>query len=505
MATVLQNNSNIAPFEGDQRSLPAFRSPPHNFEAEKALLGAILANNNAFDRVTDFLKSEHFADPVHGRIFDALARLILRNQIADPVTLRMFFEQDGSLADVGGPRYLAELAASMVSIINVNDYGRLIYDLHVKRQLIDLGEQVVNRAYDPELEAEQQISEAENHLYKLAETGEMENGFSAFSNAVTEAIKIAEAAHKRDGRLAGVGTGFRDIDEMLGGLHPSDLIILAGRPSMGKTALATNIAYNAAANYKTEMDSSGRAQVVSGAVVGFFSLEMSSDQLAARILSEQSNIASDAMRRGKLTDSEFDRLAQCATDLHRLPLYIDDTPAMSISMLRTRAKRLKREHGLGLVIVDYLQLMTGSQRTDNRVLEIGEITRGLKTLAKELKIPVIALSQLSRQVENREDKRPQLADLRESGTIEQDADVVSFIYREAYYLERAEPQQRPEDSPDKYAERHERWQSRIDECRHIADLILAKQRHGPTGTVSLYFDGMYTRFGDLDTQHTNAH
>ncbi len=503
MALSAQNASNIAPFEGDQRNLPAFRSPPHNFEAEKALLGAILANNNAFDRVTDFLKSEHFADPVHGRIYDALARLILRNQIADPVTLRMFFEQDGTLTDVGGARYLGELAASMVSIINVGDYGRLIYDLFIKRQLIDLGEQVVNRAYEPEVEAEEQISAAEAHLYELAEHGQMENGFKGFNLAVTEAINIAGAAHKRDGRLAGVGTGFRDIDEMLGGLHPSDLIILAGRPSMGKTALATNIAYNAAANYKIEKNANGEDEVASGGVVGFFSLEMSSDQLAARILSEQSNIPSDAMRRGKLTNEEFERLTACATNLYKLPLYIDDTPGMSISMLRTRAKRLKREKGLGLVIVDYLQLMTGTNRTDNRVQEISEITRGLKTLAKELRIPVIALSQLSRQVENREDKRPQLADLRESGTIEQDADVVAFIYREAYYMERAEPQQRPDESPDKFAERAERWQSRIDEVRHVADFIMAKQRHGPTGTISLYFDGMYTRFGDLDTQHTD--
>jgi len=505
MALSAQNASNIAPFEGDQRNLPAFRSPPHNFEAEKALLGAILANNNAFDRVTDFLKAEHFADPIHGRIYEALARLIQRNQIADPVTLRLFFEQDGTLADVGGARYLGELAASMVSIINVGDYGRLIYDLFVKRQLIDLGEQVVNRAYDPEVEAEEQISAAEAHLYELAENGQMENGFRPFSNAITEAIHIAEAAHKRDGKLAGVGTGFRDLDERLGGLHPSDLIVLAGRPSMGKTALATNIAYNAAANYQTEIDANGNEKVVNGAVVGFFSLEMSADQLAARILSEQASIPSDAMRRGKLTNEEFERLAACAMTIHNKPLYIDDTPGMSIAMLRTRAKRLKREKGLGLVIVDYLQLMTGSMRTDNRVLEIGEITRGLKTLAKELRIPVIALSQLSRQVENREDKRPQLADLRESGTIEQDADVVSFIYREAYYLDKSEPQQRPDESPDKYAERHERWQSRIEECRHVADVILAKQRHGPTGTVSLFFDGMFTRFGDLDTQHTDMH
>ena len=504
MPIAAQSTSNIAPFDGDQRGLTTYRTPPHNFEAEKALLGAILANNNAYDRVNDFLRPEHFADPIHGGIFGALARLIERNQIADPVTLRMFFEQDGSLADVGGPRYLAELAASMVSIINVGDYGRLIYDLHLKRQLIDLGEQVVNRAFSPEVEdaAEIQIAAAEERLYDLATTGEMERGFKPFTTAITEAVRMAEAAHKRDGRIAGVATGFRDLDEMLGGFHPSDLIILAGRPSMGKTALATNIAYNAAASYRTEIDANGRTQVTGGAVVGFFSLEMSADQLAARVISEQANIPSDAMRRGRLSNAEFDRLAECATQLHQLPLYIDDTPAMSVSMLRTRARRLKREKGLGLVIVDYLQLMEGSSRTENRVLEIGEITRGLKTLAKELNVPVLALSQLSRAVESREDKRPQLSDLRESGTIEQDSDVVSFIFRESYYLERGEPQPRGDETPDKFADRHERWQARIDETRHVAELLIGKQRHGPTGAIKLFFDGTFTRFGDLDTQHT---
>ena len=314
---------------------------------------------------------------------------------------------------------------------------------------------------------------------------------------------MAEAAHKRDGKIAGVATGLRDIDTVMGGLHPSDLLILAGRPSMGKTALATNIAFNAAYDYKFEINETGDKKTTDGAVVGFFSLEMSWEQLAARILSEQTEIASDKMRRGTLSNDEFDRLVVASQQLHRLPIFIDDTPAMSVSMLRTRARRLRREQGLGLIIVDYLQLMESSGRTENRVQEIAEITRGLKTLAKELNVPVLALSQLSRAVEQREDKRPQLSDLRESGTIEQDADVVSFIFRESYYLERAEPIQRHDESPDKFAERFDRWETRLNEVRHHSEVIIAKQRHGPTGSVKLFFDGMFTRFGDLDTQHTD--
>jgi replicative DNA helicase len=506
MATAAQNTSAVQPLNDDEH-LPSFRSPPHNFEAEKALLGAIFANNNAYDRVSDFLRADHFADPIHGKIFGSVAKLIERGQIADPITLRNFFEQDGSLADVGGVEYLADLAASMVNVINAAEYGRSIYDLHLKRQLIELGETVVNQAYSPDLDstAMRQIERAEQTLYDLATTGELEGGFKDFRSSIITAIEMAEAAHKRDGRIAGVATGLRDIDLQLGGLHPSDLIILAGRPSMGKTALATNIAFNAAYDYKVEIDDTGNKTVQDGAVVGFFSLEMSSEQLAARILSEQTEIASDKMRRGTLSNEEFDKLVVASQQLHKLPIFIDDTPAMSVSMLRTRARRLKREHGLGLIIVDYLQLMESSNRTDNRVQEIAEITRGLKTLAKELNVPVVALSQLSRAVEQREDKRPQLSDLRESGTIEQDADVVTFIFRESYYLERGEPAQRPDESPDKFAERFDRWETRLNEVRHQSEFIVAKQRHGPTGTVKLYFDGMFTRFGDLDTQHTEGY
>ena len=484
-------------------SFSQFRSQPHNFEAEKALLGAIFANNNAYDRVASYLRPECFADPIHGKIFDAASKLIERGQIADPITLHNFFEQNGSIKDVGGARYLAEIAGSMVSVINSAEYGKSIYDLHLKRQLIELGEQVVNRAYTPEVDdpATMQIEYAEQILYDLATTGEIEGGFQHFKSTVISAIEMAEIAHKRDGQLSGVSTGLRDLDQIMGGLHPSDLVILAARPSMGKTALATNIAFNAAYDYKIKTTEGGEKITTDGAVVGFFSLEMSAEQLAARILSEQAPIASDKMRRGTLSNDEFDKLVVASQQLHQLPIFIDDTPALSVSALRTRARRLKRNEGLGLIIVDYLQLMEGSSRTDNRVQEISEITRGLKTLAKELDVPVLALSQLSRAVEQREDKRPQLSDLRESGTIEQDADVVSFIFRQAYYDERNEPVQRPEESPEKFAARYTEWEERSEKNRFIAEVIIGKQRHGPTGTTKLHFNGRYTRFGDLDTQH----
>ena len=507
MATAIQNPTNVQAIQENDQSLPSFRSPPHNFEAEKALLGAIFANNNAYDRVSGYLRPEHFADPIHGNIYDATSKLIERGQIADPITLRTFFEQDGSLTDVGGTRYLAEIAGSMVNVINAVEYGRLIYDLHLKRHLIELGEQVVNNAYSPEVDdnAMKQIENAEQTLYDLATTGEIEGSFQNFKSSVVSAVEMAEIAHKRDGHLSGVATGMRDLDQIMGGLHPSDLVILAGRPSMGKTALATNIAFNAAYDYRVETDEQGNQRVTDGAVVGFFSLEMAAEQLAARILSEQAEIASEKIRRGTLSNDEFDKLVVASQQLHKLPIFIDDTPAMSVGMLRTRARRLKRNEGLGLIVVDYLQLMEGTTRNDNRVQEISEITRGLKTLAKELDVPVLALSQLSRAVEQREDKRPLLSDLRESGTIEQDADVVTFIFREAYYLERAEPTQRPEESADKYAERYTHWEGRIEEVRHHAEIIIGKQRHGPTGTAKLYFDGTYTRFGDLDTQHTQSY
>jgi replicative DNA helicase len=477
-----------------------FRTPPHNLEAEQALLGAVLLNNRAYEKVSEFLRPEHFAEPVHGRIYVACGRLIERGQIANPVTLKTYFEQDGALAEVGGPAYLAQLANAVVSIINAEDYGRLVHDLHLRRELIALGSDMVNGAYEPSVDASalDQIAQAEGKLYDLATIGQIEGGFEDFRRVLIEAINQAEAAHKRQGKLSGVPTGLIDLDKKLGGLHASDLIILAGRPSMGKTALATNIAFNAARAYTEEVDAAGSKKAVDGAMVAFFSLEMSSEQLATRILAEQGEIASHKIRQGELANDEFERLVAAAQELHRLPLYIDDTPALSISAVRTRARRLKRQHGLGLIVLDYLQLLRGSGATaENRVQEISEITRGLKALAKELDVPVIALSQLSRAVEQREDKHPQLADLRESGSIEQDADVVMFVFREQYYLERAEPGRRPEETEEKFNERHAKWHERCEEVWNTAEVIIAKQRHGPVGTVRLSFHGEFTRFGNL--------
>jgi len=481
-----------------------FRAPPHNYEAEQALLGAVLLNNRAFERVSEFLRAEHFADPVHGRLFAACGKLIERGQIANPVTLKTYFENDGGLAEIGGTQYLAQLANAVVSIINAEDYGKLIHDLHLRRELIALGQDMVNDAYQIQIErpAMDQIGTSEAKLYELATTGETEGGFEAFGSVLVETIRQAESAHKRQGKLSGVPTGLIDMDTRLGGLHPSDLLILAGRPSMGKTSLATNIAFNAAKAYKEEVDALGNKKAVDGAVVAFFSLEMSSEQLAGRILAEQAEISSHKIRQGEMSNEEFERLVIAAQQLNTLPLYIDDTPALSISAVRTRSRRLKRQHGLGLVVVDYLQLLRGSAATaESRVQEVSEITRGLKALAKELEVPVIALSQLSRAVEQREDKRPQLSDLRESGSIEQDADVVMFVYREQYYLERAEPGRRPEESEEKFNERYDSWHKRLLEVVNTAEVIIAKQRHGPVGTVRLSFQGEFTKFGNLDTHH----
>jgi replicative DNA helicase len=493
---------------GADRSATAFRAPPHNVEAEKALLGAILVNNKAYERVSEFLRGEHFVLAQHGKIFDACARLIERGQIADPVTLRNFFEQTESLADIGGPAYLGDLAMAAVGIINAGEYGRLVYDLHLKRQLIGLGEDMVNDAFGADVEhsAMEQIQVAEQRLYDLASTGEVEGGFRSFKESLKSAVEVAQAAHQRQGQLSGVTTGLRDLNAKLGGLHRSDLLILAGRPSMGKTALATNIAFNAAKAYREERGDDGRVKVVDGAVVGFFSLEMSAEQLATRILSEQAMISSDKIRKGLLSNDEFNRLVVASQELEQLPIFIDDSPGLTVSALRTRARRLKRQHGLGLIVIDYLQLMSASPGSADkgRVQEVSEITRGLKTLAKELDVPVLALSQLSRQVENRDDKRPQLADLRESGSIEQDADVVMFIFRGEYYLSRAEPIQRADEAIDKFTQRHEHWMQRCEEAHNKAEVIVAKQRHGPIGSVNLFFEGEFTRFGDLDTQHGEA-
>ena len=492
--------SSIASFPAADPVTPAYRTPPHNFQAEQALLGALMLNNRAYDQVSEFLRPEHFADPGHGRIFAACVTLIERGQMANPVTLKTVVENDPRVVEIGGVEYLAQLAGSVVSIINAGDYGRLIFDLHLRRELIDLGAQVVNNAYesDPDNNADMQIGQAEAKLFDLATIGQAEGGFEDFRTVVINAIDLAEAAHKRQGKLSGVPTGLLDLDSKLGGLHPSDLVILAGRPSMGKTALATNVAFNAALAYAEERDALGNPKAVDGAKVAFYSLEMSSEQLATRILAEQAQVASHKIRQGELSHEEFERLTRAAQDLHKLKLYIDDTPALTISAIRTRSRRLKRKEGLGLIIIDYLQLVRGSgSHSENRVQEVSEITRGLKALAKELDVPVIALSQLSRAVEQREDKRPQLSDLRESGSIEQDADVVMFVFREQYYLERAEPGRRPDEAEDKFNERHSKWMQRCEEVHNTAEVIVAKQRHGPVGTVRLSFQGEYTKFGNL--------
>jgi replicative DNA helicase len=480
---------------GEPRTL--FRVPPHNFEAEMALLGAILTNNRAYEKVSEFLASEHFADKRHGRIFEAIRKLVDAGQIADAVTLKGFFESDGTLDDIGGPSYLARLAASVVSVVNAEDYGRTVHDRALRRDLIGIGEDIVNRAYEIELDAtaQQQIEIAEQSLYTLATEGAYQTDFKAFSEAMKQALAMAEAALKRDGNLAGVATHLDDLDRLLGGLHPSDLIIVAGRPGMGKSALATNIAFNAASRYREEANERGERYLADGAVVGIFSLEMSAEQLATRLIAEQTGIGSHEIRTGKISTEEYGKLVDVTHRLAHIPLFIDDTAGLTISQLRTRARRLKRQHDLSLIIIDYLQLLRPAPGTrfENRVQELSEITRSLKQLAKELNVPLIALSQLSRQVEQREDKRPQLADLRESGSIEQDADVVMFIYREEYYLRPKEPSQ---EDP-KYGE----WQEKLKRAHNQAEVIVAKQRHGPTGVVKLFFEEKLTRFGNLDSVH----
>jgi replicative DNA helicase len=474
------------------------RIPPYNTEAEQALLGAILINNAAYLRVSEFLQPEHFGNAMHGRIFAAIGKLIERGQIANPVTLKNLFDQDGALTEIGGAQYLARLAGAAATIINAEDYGRAVHDLYLRRELITLGEDVVNDAYRQDLEdsPRAQIERAEKKLFDLATTGQAERGFQVFSAALTDAITSAEAAFKRSGKTVGLATGFIDLDRKLGGLHRSDLVILAGRPSMGKTSLATNIAFSSARAYKAGHASDGRKVAEDGAVVGFFSLEMSAEQLATRILSEVSGVASDRIRRGDVSREDFDKFVQATQQLASLPLFIDDTPALTVSALRTRARRLKRQQGLGLVVVDHIQLLRPSTQLrviENRVQEISDLTRSLKALAKELDVPVLALSQLSRAVEQREDKRPILADLRESGSIEQDADVVMFIFREEYYLSR-EPTRRPDEAESKFSERYQEWRERLEKIHGLGEIIVAKQRHGPIGTVKLRFDAETTKF-----------
>lgn len=465
---------------------------PHSIEAEQQLLGAILTNNDLFDRVAQILRAEHFYDPVHARIFDTAAARIAKNNLASPVTLKAFLEDDAGLAELGGPAYLMRLAGAAISSFAVRDYAEMIYDLAIRRELIDVGNEIAAKAARVEVQSEpkEQIVEAEQKLYALAEQGQTEQGFQSFLTAVTDAVKVANAAYQREGGLAGVSTGLIDMDKKLGGLHRSDLLILAGRPSMGKTSLATNVAFNIARAYKKGITSSGEEGAVDGGVVGFFSLEMSAEQLASRILSEVAKIPSNQIRRGDFTEGEFRRIVDAAKELEAAPLFIDDTPALPISQLAARARRLKRTHGLDALFVDYLQLVRGTGRSENRVNEISEITMGLKAIAKELDIPVVALSQLSRQVENREDKRPQLSDLRESGSIEQDADVVMFVFREEYYKEREKP-------GDHELDKMAIWQEEMERLHGKAEVVIGKQRHGPIGTVELSFEGQFTRFGNL--------
>ncbi|WP_093966947.1 replicative DNA helicase [Actibacterium lipolyticum] len=463
---------------------------PHNIEAEQQLLGAILTNNDIYDRVASVLQPHHFYEPVHSRIYEVAAARIAKNALASPVTLKSFLEDDEGLKELGGPAYLARLAGAAISSFAARDYAQMIYDFAIRRELIGLGKDIASKAarVDVESEPKEQIVEAEQHLYKLGEQGQSESGFQSFLRAVTDAVLVANSAYQRGGGMAGLSTGLVDLDKQLGGLHPSDLLILAGRPSMGKTSLATNIAFNVAKAYKRGVRPDGTEGAIDGGVVGFFSLEMSAEQLAGRVLAEASEISSHKIRQGDMTESEFRRFVEAAKTLEACPLFIDDTPALPISQLAARARRLKRTHGLDVLIVDYLQLCRGT--ADNRVNEIAEISMGMKAIAKELNIPVIALSQLSRQVESRDDKRPQLSDLRESGSIEQDADCVLFVYRGEYYKEREKP-----DEGDMAA--IEKWKEDMERLHGKAEVIVGKQRHGPIGTVELSFEPQFTRFGNL--------
>ena len=465
---------------------------PHSIEAEQQLLGGLLNNNDLYYSLEDKVDPEHFYDPVHSRIFEIISTRIKDGKLASAVTVNTFLTEDEALKELGGSSYLAQLMAGSVASSAIKDYSKLVYDLAIRRQLIILGQEISSRAQSIKVDEqpEEQIILAEQNLYKIGDSGKSETGFKSFLKALGEAVQVANAAHHRDGNLAGISTGFIDLDKKMGGLHSSDLIILAGRPSMGKTSLATNIAYNIAKSFKKNDNADGTSETVNGGIVGFYSLEMSAEQLAARILSETAEIPSEQIRRGDMTESEFRRFVEAAKSIESSPLFIDDTPALTIAQLASRARRLKRTHGLDALIIDYLQLVRAGSSRDNRVNEISEITQGLKAIAKELNIPVIALSQLSRQVENRDDKRPQLADLRESGSIEQDADVVLFVYREEYYKEREKPS-------DHDLEKMAIWQEEMDRLHGRAELILGKQRHGPIGTVELSFEGKYTRFGNL--------
>ena len=469
-------------------------STPQSQEAEQALLGALLFDNEIYHRISGIVQAKHFYNPVHVRIFDSIAVLIERGNLADAIVLKNRFSQDETLVDIGGVEYLALLLDNAPPGSTAPEYAKLILDMAMRRELIRLADGIKGEATDPDSEqnAQTQITTAESQLYSLAEIGGTQSGFVSFENALIKSIEMASAAFSRDGHLSGTSTGLIDLDRQLGGMHRSDLIILAGRPSMGKTSLATNIAFNIAKKFKREKDDNGIEKTTEGGVVGFFSLEMSSEQLATRLLAEHSQVPSHKIRRGDITAEQYEHIRDSADEISRLPLHIDDTGGISIGALSARARRLKRMVGLDMIVVDYLQLLTGGagmNSSTNRVQEVSMITQGLKSLAKELDIPVLALAQLSRQVEQRDDKRPQLSDLRESGSIEQDADVVMFVYREEYYVARSEPSEGTEE--------HLKWQEDMEQLHGKAEVIVGKQRHGPIGTIKLSFNPDLTKFGNL--------
>ncbi len=455
---------------------------PSNIEAEQALIGSILVNNDIIDEISNIVNHKNFYDPLHSKIYNLIENLHNKGMIANPITLKNSFENDTALSEIGGTEYLVKLTRFSSSIKQSIDYAKIVHEKFVKRELVKISETLSDEAVDETIDktGENIIQDTEKSLFDLAERGTFHQSFLKFNQALDQTIEMATNAMKSDHGIVGVPTGLNDLDERLGGLHKSDLVIIAGRPSMGKTALATNIGYYAA---KKILDDNKKSSIA------FFSLEMSSEQLSTRILSEQSRIKSNDIRRGKVTEEEFNRLIETSRNIHDLPLYIDETPAITISTLSNRARRIKRLFGLDLIIVDYIQLMTtSSKRYDGRVQEISEITQGLKALAKELSVPVLALSQLSRAVEHRDDKKPQLSDLRESGSIEQDADVVMFVFREEYYLERKEPKLGTIE--------HGEWQAKMNEIIGSADIIIGKQRHGPTGNIQVEFEGIYTKFKD---------
>ena len=473
-----------------------------NIEAEIALIGCLLWDNRNYEKISDFLDESHFVEQNHQIIFKQIRELLNKNILVSPITLKNYLSENEFGLEI--TKYLNQIKDSSPSTQNTFQYAKIIYELHIKRSLIGIGQNIIQETFGIHTEntGETLIEKAENDLYNLSNTGSAERKYSKFGDSLKDAVNIINEAFKREGKIAGVASGLRDLDIKLGGLHKSDLVIIAGRPSMGKTALGTNIAFNVAKNFKEKIDEFGNIKLIDGGKVAFFSLEMSSEQLATRILAEQTKISGDKMRKAELSKDDFKKIAKATSELEDLNLFIDDNPILTIATLRARARRLQRLYGINLIIVDYIKIMSSFNKIKNegRVQEISEITRGLKAIAKELDIPIIALSQLSRQVEQREDKRPLLSDLRESGTIEQDSDVVMFIFRESYYLERIEPLKKPEESEEKYLERTSRWQELCEKAHNTAEIIIAKQRHGPIGTIKTHFESNYTKFSDLNNK-----